>query len=205
MCATRAASSANSISLIRTVWTLVFVLRWAKLNKLPSLSVQRKIPSSHQQNANCSCRRKRCRKVLEPARIPPHIPALHHSWKGTLSWKSQIMCSLLLLLTKHTSRAMLPCTGRVVQYALHPPPVFLFHPHLFGDGRSGEGVIICHQAVCNIHVPDNVQSLHMLKLGCDVCHEYIDAIVLEFSGLSMLMIAVPSRTWGLFYKGFSVS
>lgn len=31
----RAASSANSISLIRTVCTLVFALRWAKLNNLP--------------------------------------------------------------------------------------------------------------------------------------------------------------------------
>ena len=54
----RAASSANSISLMRTVRTLVFALSRARLNSFPSLLVCKWTPSVDCSNANFSSREK---------------------------------------------------------------------------------------------------------------------------------------------------
>ena len=76
MCELRAASSANSISLMRTVRTLVFALRRARLNSFPSLLVCRWTPSVDCPNAKFSSREKKVPKKVG-ARTQPCFTLLY--------------------------------------------------------------------------------------------------------------------------------
>ncbi len=72
--AVRAASSANSISLIRTLCTLVFARRRARLKRLPSLLVRMKTPSSDWLKAWRSSREKKMPKSVGARTQPCFTP-----------------------------------------------------------------------------------------------------------------------------------